>query len=153
MIYFDFGKTLDEAKRDARELGVDLRSMREPLERAVREVMIPSFRKNFDNEGRPGWPPAARDYGHSLLNDTGKLKSSATTIAIWDITRQDARINPGNLTSRVGFKAMHQSGAKTGKNRSFPARPFIMMQKEDEVEIENVFTDWMEERVNARWGR
>ena len=160
---FSFGSGLAEAKIAAQELSVDLKSLREPLSRAVKEVMIPSFRQNFDNEGRPSWYPPARSYNHPLLNDTGKLRNGATLLAIWDFDREQAKLNPSSLASRVGARIVHQTGftRKTTPSvtnnlakgfHTIPARPFIMMQPEDEVSIERIFTDYLDERVKRRWG-
>ncbi len=158
---FTFGNGLDGAKIAAKELSVDLRSLKEPLRRAVKEVMIPSFRENFDSEGRPSWTPAKRNYGHSLLNDTGKLKNATQLLAIWDFDREHAKLNPSSLESRVGPKIVHQTGAvrkianPKGKGKGvhrIPARPFIMMQNEDQEKIAEIFDKYLQERVQRRWG-
>lgn len=159
---FTFDGGLESAKQAARELSVDLRSLKEPLKRAVKEVMIPSFRQNFDSEGRPSWTPAARNYGHSLLNDTGRLRNATGLLAIWDFDREHAKLNPTSLASRVGAKIVHQTGVTRrsgglGKTSSgihtIPARPFIMMQFEDEEKIQRIFEEYLRERVERRWGR
>ena len=154
MLSFSF-MGLDEAKSAARSLGVDLRSMREPLKRAVKDVMLPSFHQNFDSEGRPSWTPAARSYGHSLLHDSGRLEKGATVLANWDFDRERAQLNPASLVSRIGVKIIHQTGfsRKTRKGvHTIPARPFIMMQAEDEEKIKQIFDAWLNERVTRRWG-
>ena len=145
---------LDEAKSAARSLGVDLRSMREPLKRAVKNVMLPSFHQNFDSEGRPSWTPAARGYGHSLLHDSGRLENGATVLANWDFDRERAQLNPASLVSRIGVKIIHQTGFSRNTKKgvhTIPARPFIMMQADDEEKIEQIFDDWLNERVTSRW--
>ena len=154
MLSFSF-MGLDEAKSAARSLGVDLRSMREPLKRAVKDVMLPSFHQNFDSEGRPSWAPAARTYGHSLLHDSGRLENSATVLANWNFDRERAQLNPASLVSRIGVKIIHQTGFSRNTKKgvhTIPARPFIMMQADDEEKIEQIFDDWLNERVARRWG-
>lgn len=37
------------------KLGLDIRSFREPLKRAIRNVVIPSIAENFAVGGRPSW--------------------------------------------------------------------------------------------------
>lgn len=153
MLSFSF-MGLDEAKSAARSLGVDLRSMREPLKRAVKDVMLPSFHQNFDSEGRPSWAPAARTYGHNLLHDSGRLENGATVLGNWDFDKERAQLNPASLVSRIGVKIIHQTGfsRKTRKGvHTIPARPFIMMQAEDEEKIEQIFDAWLNERVTSRW--
>ena len=154
MLSFSF-MGLDDAKSAAKSLGVDLRSMREPLKRAVKDVMLPSFHQNFDSEGRPSWAPAARSYGHSLLHDSGRLENGATVLGNWDFDKERAQLNPASLVSRVGVKIIHQTGfsRKTRKGvHTIPARPFIMMQAEDEEKIKEIFDAWLNERVTRRWG-
>ena len=161
-----YGK-LEGLKKAARELRIDLRSAREPLKRAIQQVLIPSFRENFDMEGRPPWTPAAHDYGHPLLNDTGQLRNRSTILAIWRLDREKAEIDPSALISRVGPKIVHQGGAARGTGSSkdkdrgralkrkglhvLPARPFIMMQDEDADKIQRVYDDWLSERIKRRW--
>jgi phage gpG-like protein len=43
-----------------------------------------------------------------------------------------------------GMKGNHPVSA-------IPARPFLIIQPEDEQEIRFVFTEWLDERVRAAW--
>src|SRR5882757_3926611 len=45
--------------KDVNRLAMDIRSFRAPLAKIVREVMIPSIRTNFSEQGRPKWAPLA----------------------------------------------------------------------------------------------
>jgi phage gpG-like protein len=160
------------------KLGVDIRSFRVPLQRSVRQVMIPSIRKNFESEGRPKWQPLseltiARKGNGRILQDTGKLMRTMGYQNIWTITKNFAVIQ--DLPSSVWYGKVHQSGASVGAKRSkaiknvstgrvvanvsqgegfnIPARPFVSFQKSDERAIESVFRHWLEERIQARLGR
>lgn len=42
-------------------LGVNVKSFKEPLKRAIKKVMIPSIKENFDVGGRPTWEPLSEE--------------------------------------------------------------------------------------------
>lgn len=163
------------------KLGADIRSFREPLRKAVKEVMIPSIRKNFDTRGRPPWEPLALGTVAQKGNDkplvtTGRLRRQMGYINIWTIDREKALIS--DLPDAIWYGKIHQGGAQfslrggtgpqnldairkalsfskkhTGSSSSFgtkgsiPARPFVVMQKEDEIAIERIFQEWVGDRV------
>lgn len=128
-----------------------IRSFREPLEKSVRTVIIPSIRNNFAAEGRPGWAPLApatvlsRGASGPILNRTGRLLKVATQLNIWTYTRDSATIT--GIDSRVKYGKYHQAG--TAK---MPSRPFILLQDEDEEAIEQIFYVWLDQRIR-RVGR
>lgn len=114
-----FGPTLGITAARIDKLGLDIRSMREPLTRAVREVMVPSIRQNFEAGGRPSWDPLADDtvllreqagYNGSspILNRTGTLKKVASQINIWDISQTSAVIR--DLPEKAWYGKVHQEG-------------------------------------------
>lgn len=123
-----------------------IRSFREPLEQSVRRVVIPSIRKNFAVEGRPQWAPLApstvlaRGASGPILDRTGRLKKVATQLNIWKYTRDSATIV--GLDARVKYATYHQSGTS-----KMPARPFVMLQDEDEERIEQIFYEWLDGRI------
>lgn len=165
LLELTFKPPLAVIQKDLRTLGVDLRSLREPLKRSIQQVIIPSIRANFDAQGRPAWAPYAAstlefhemlgtEMSRSLLNRTGALKSSATTLAIWSIGKEDAKLN--GLPSKVWYGNLHQTGGRGGKQTgkgTIPARPFIMFQDEDYEKITEVFAKWLDERIAKRWTR
>lgn len=122
-----------------------IRSFREPLQKAVRDVVIPSIRQNFDAGGRPAWKPLSeatlsiRD-GNTILVRTGALRQGATQQNNWKYTTTEAVME--GLPSRVWYGMIHQLGG-TG----IPPRPFAMIQPQDEAAIDKVFNDWLEERL------
>jgi phage gpG-like protein len=167
------------------KLGVDIRSFREPLLASVREVMVPSIRRNFDEGGRPAWEPLSdvtvkiRGTAGPILNRTGTLRSVATQINIWTITRTSAVIR--DLPQKAWYGKVHQAGsggsmkALVLKNKGdvgaasreyqylarqgvghdegeVPARPFLMIQPEDDVKIRELFLEWLAMRVGAAFG-
>jgi phage gpG-like protein len=114
---FEFHPSIGILARDIHKLGMDIRSFRQPLVRAIKRVMIPSFRENFDQEGRPAWEPMSeatemireRD-GTSgpLLNRSGKLKRVAQQQNIWTVTKESASVR--DLPSSVWYGKIQQAG-------------------------------------------
>lgn len=113
-----FEPTLGIAAARIDKLGLDIRSFKVPLKRAVQEVMAPSFTKNFDEGGRPSWEPLAEDtiflregdgYGAGpILERTGTLKTVAGQLNIWDISTTAAVIR--DLPDRAWYGKVHQAG-------------------------------------------
>lgn len=108
-------------------LGIDIRSFREPLTRSVREVMVPSIRKNFDSGGRPAWSPlsdatlASRKAqgisGSEILVKSGALRKVATQINVWNVTSETASVRA--LPANVQYGYYHQAGAaRSGRQTS-----------------------------------
>jgi phage gpG-like protein len=102
--------------KDVERLGLDIRSFREPLTRIVKNVMIPSIKKNFAQGGRPPWEPLAeatikaRHFSAwPILEVSGTLKRRATQLGIWDIglTTATVRALPGDAF----YGVFHQAGA------------------------------------------
>lgn len=177
--------------KDVERLGVDIRSFKEPLTRAVKRVMIPSIRKNFDVGGRPPWEPLAEATiklrGYSawpILVRSGKLRKGATQLNIWDIGLTSATVR--KLPDNIWYGAVHQAGtgsfgpymeaakkqlgrgattrditkrafalmeqkrgAKGQRKVSIPQRRFILYQEDDIDDINDIFVEWLEERIRA----
>jgi phage virion morphogenesis protein len=139
------------------KLGLDIRSFREPLTRAVQKVMIPSFQKNFEEHGRPPWIPltddtvkrkAKKGQPPDELIATGKLKRTMGYVNVWTIDSEKAYIQ--DLPDGIWYGKVHQMGLEReseGFDIGIPARPFVMAQREDINDIEEVFGDWLEERI------
>ena len=154
------------------KLGLDIRSFKEPLRRSIKQVVIPSIRKNFASGGRPKWQALApstvdRKGSSKILEDTGALKRVMGQINIWTITRSYAIIT--DLPDNVWYGKVHQAGlgktvaiknvatkravANVAESGGIPARPFVLLQKSDERAIESVFRHWLDERIRANMGR
>jgi len=163
-------------------LGADIRSFHEPLKQAVKEVMIPSFYENFVSGGRPKWPPLAESTltvrrtqwnfgGTDPLLLTHALMHATQHINLWTITKSAAFIV--GLPENVWYGAIHQRGSMGPMSRGLrpetlariqarmqtmgvgmriPARPFLMIQSEDEEAIEQIFKNWLDERVAHHYG-
>lgn len=164
--------------RNFDNMGIDIRSYREPLKRAVQKVAAPSFRKNFAVGGRPAWLPLSdfttrqkkgQGKDNGILIRSGRLQRVAGQLNIWKIDGQKGTAVVERLPSKVNYGKYHQGdltgfGLATGQlipqqadlgNDRLPARPFMVLQHDDVVEIEAIFMDWIDERLMAhqrRWG-
>lgn len=121
ILAFDFSPTIGILARDMDKMGVDIRSWRVPLTNAVRNVMIPSFRQNFESGGRPDhWTPLSESTllirsregsGSSPLVRSGALKRNMGFLSMWDINQDYAILK--QLPQRVWYGAVHQAGYGT----------------------------------------
>lgn len=201
ILQFDFKPSIGISARNIDKLGMDIRSFREPLKRVVQRVMAPSFRKNFDEGGRPeSWEPlseatlAIRDregFGTAPLIKTGLLRKTIQQLNIWTITTETATIR--SLPEKIAYGNIHQGGyegAGTGRKMSgymkqaggdareaqklldddlimamrggagaikrlrgprhanaIPARPYVLIQDDDYDAIEEIFVEWLQERM------
>lgn len=191
-----FSPSVGIIARDIDKLGIDIRSFREPLKRAVQKVIIPSIQANFDAEGRPPWEPYAdatleiRDHMKEpvgkLLQKTGLLRQTMRQLNLWTINPNAAILL--DLPPNIWYGKVHQGGfggasmkarikksgnagtafkslqkdikgaIKAGKtirtaDFAIPARPFVMIQPEDEDAIAEVFIAWLQERIDKHWSR
>jgi phage virion morphogenesis protein len=138
--------------------GLNVRSFREPLTRAVKQVMIPSIQQNFNVGGRPAWQPVsdatdqikfAGGFNGGPLIRTGTLKRNMGYQSMWTIDKSQAAIQ--DLPERIAYGSVHQAGSSSGSGRgsNIPARPFATIQDADEERIEDVFATWLAERAAA----
>lgn len=138
---------------DLDQLLIDIRSFKEPLTRSIKQVIIPSIRRNFAAGGRPEWQELSAQtisdrirQGYPVwppLTKTGSLKKKATVFANWSITKDSAIMNE----PKIKYAKYHQAGTS-----KMPQRPFAMIQDEDEDDVENVFRIWLEERIRRYYG-
>lgn len=116
---FDFSPAPVVLAADITRFARNLEDFRIPLGRSVRQVMSPSFVKNFDLGGRPPWEPLAdftiemrREQGFGsgpVLVRSGALKAAAGSPNIWSINEKAAIIQ--GLPANVWYGMVHQEGA------------------------------------------
>lgn len=147
-------------------LGANIKNFREPLKEAVRDVMIPSIRRNFDAGGRPKWVPLAavtiaRKRGDKRpLIRTGNLRRQMGYQKIWTIDREKAMIT--DLPQSVWYGKVHQAGmgsheafydpvirqhVNLGDDGAIPARPFVLIQRQDQIRINALFNRWLAREI------
>jgi len=166
-VQIEFEPSVGILARKVDKFGADIRSFKEPLRQAVRDIMIPSIRRNFDAGGRPRWVPLTLDTikrkggnSHPLVRG-GSLRRTMGYQNIWRIDREKALI--ADLPQSVWYGKVHQAGGK-GSHESFydpvrrahvnlgddgaiPARPFVMIQRQDQIRIEALFKRWVRMRM------
>lgn len=115
LVLFEFKPSIGIVAAQMDKLALELESFKEPMTTAIKTVMIPSFRKNFNEGGRPPWDPLAeytiqlRGYdAWPILVRTGKLKSTATSFKIWTVTKTSASIQ--TWPKNVWYGQLHQGG-------------------------------------------
>lgn len=150
----DFPRDAFILAADLDQLGFNIRSFKEPLTKAVRQVIIPSIRKNFESGGRPEWQDLAAStiasrlqQGYGIwppLTKSGALKKKATAFGIWTINRDSAIMQE----PRIKYAGFHQSGTSR-----MPQRAFATIQDEDEDNVETIFRIWLEERIQRYYAR
>lgn len=118
-----------------------------PVMKNIAGILAYSTEENFKSEGRPDkWIDLAESTkkqrekkGHwpgQILQVSGQLASSINTY--YD---NDSAV----IGSNLDYAAIHQLGGQAGKNKSvdIPARPYILLQKEDEKNIIDAITDYL----------
>lgn len=122
IISFDFQPSIGILARDVNKLGFDIADFKEPLQKSIKEVMIPSFEKNFAAEGRPSWVPMSEATkairqgriggggggGSKLLNRTGALRAVVTQESLWSVTDTFAAVR--ELPASVWYGNVQQAG-------------------------------------------
>lgn len=148
-LQFTFRPSIGISARQLNVFGMNIKSFREPLKRAIQQVIAPSFRRNFEVGGRPQpWAPLAeytvevRGSSEPILVRSGLLARTMTQLNIWTIDTQKAALL--DLPPKIWYGKIHQFG---NIDTNTPARPFAVLQDEDWDAIERVFARWLAERA------
>lgn len=146
--------------KEARRRGRDL----SPAFRDIGEHMLASVRQNFEDQGRPvRWPLIkpetliARAGGKKKAHTKkGKLTARAQKIVSGAKILIDSARLMNSITYRAGqeaveigtnviYAATHQFGRNKGRGAPIPARPFLVVQPEDEVYITEAIEGYLME--------
>ena len=111
----------------------------------IAHLTLDSIQKNFEEEGRPiHWKPlsaatlkARRNKRKTkILQDTGYLKSHIN----FKIFR-----NRVEIRANAVYAAIQHFGGFAGKGHKvfIPARPYLMLQKQDERDIHEILRDYL----------
>ncbi len=135
-----------EIEKHLLELAKKAENLR-PVMKNIAGILAYSTEENFKAEGRPDkWVDLAESTkkerqkkGHwpgQILQVTGQLASSVNTY--YD---NDCAI----IGSNLDYAAIHQLGGNAGKNHSaeIPARPYSLLQQEDEKNIIDEITNYL----------
>jgi phage gpG-like protein len=160
----DYVPPLAVLEFDLAKLAAGFRTFRVPLTKAVDRVLIPSILQNFEEGGRPPWQPLSEEtiarrerqgtmgglFGSDILVESGQLFGAMSHRARWTITGHEASIS--NLPNAAWYGMLHQGG-RDFFNVDFPARPFAVMQRDDQVRIEAIFSAWVEGIIIVNWNK
>jgi phage gpG-like protein len=146
----------EQVARRVGQLITDVRHVERPLNEAG-EYLVGSVRRNFLEQGRPTkWTSLAKSTIASRLRDSkgksrgsrGRHRSAGGMKILLDTTDMMKAVDKSVTTDgvRVGLNkvqaARQHFGFPGGTGRGHaktPARPFLMMQPEDQVKIGNIF--------------
>jgi phage gpG-like protein len=115
--YVTFEPTLGITAGKIGKLGLSFTSFEKPLERSIKEVIIPSIQKNFDVGGRPVWEPLSeftiKRRQHEGFTDrplvkTGALQSALAEYGNWTVTPTFAVLS--SLPDNVWYGQIQQAG-------------------------------------------
>jgi phage gpG-like protein len=119
---YSFTPSLAMSAKAFDKMGLDIRSFRVPLKRAIQQVIAPSIGQNFLANGRPDqWMPYSDQtttmkmndpknrYGEGdILRRSGLLWKTMQQYNIWTVTENQAAIL--TLPEKVWYGAIHQAG-------------------------------------------
>ena len=145
------GPKLAATKMAALEISIRAGGFRQPLQRSIREVIIPELEHQFDVGGDPSWPPLhdvtiakkqrlGRDNG--ILQETMKLRKAVTAQERWRV-RDDEAIFTG-LPGYAYYGMYHLSGTV-----NMVQRDWARWSNNTISSVANIFDDWLDDKIRA----
>lgn len=138
-----------------RELGIRMQSFREPLERSVKDVIIPAISENFATEGHGTWPKLApttvenksrNGFPSRMLVRTKAMIIAATQQNTWEYgsDRSSATLNVNKLPFYADY---HIYGTS-----KMPRRDFTAVGEKEITEVKEVFSLAIQARIQRFYG-
>ena len=146
---------IDTAQADAyfAYAGYKIRDAREPLRRSMLEVVFPAVREQLDTAGAHAGTPyqplttpyrgwKERHYpGQPILRLTGDMERELFDPLSYRVTSDELIYRPKD--PKVAY---HQTGRNvSGKGGYMPARPPVALSADDIGQIDDIFTEWLDE--------
>lgn len=146
-----FGPKLAATKLAALEISIRAGGFRTPLERSVREVLIPELEHQFDVGGDPSWArleestvakkqAIGRDNG--ILQETFALRKAVTALARWRV-RDDEAVFTG-IPGHAYYGMYHLTGTQ-----NMVARNWAQWDNASTDKVAAIFDDWLEQKIKA----
>ena len=146
-----FGPKLAAKKLAALEISIHVGGFRTPLDRSVREVLIPELEHQFDVGGDPSWArleeptvtkkqALGRDNG--ILQETYALRKAVTALARWRV-RGDEAIFTG-VPGHAYYGTYHLTGTK-----NMVARNWAQWDSASTDKVAAIFDDWLEQKIRV----
>jgi phage gpG-like protein len=131
------------------KLAVRTGGFRVPLQGSVRSVAVPSVKENFEAGGNPPWvrlkESTIEAKGHDRpLFDSGAGMASATSLARWHVAHDEAEYRGDSFPKSTAYMRFHESGTDL-----MPARPFAVLQDDDERAVNGIFHTWVDLQIRA----
>lgn len=131
---------------------LNVRSLKVPLQRAIKEVIAPAFVENFNTAGHGAWAELDEDTkkpgGDSVLVRTGRLRKASGQLNLWSIKGTIAEAIADRADDLgVGYGNVHLAGAESV---NIPQRNWQSIEPQDLDRIEQVFGKWLDERTMRR---
>jgi phage gpG-like protein len=146
LLQFIFTPTIGMSARGFDKLGLDIRSFRVPLTRAIQKVIAPSFGENFVAGGRPdSWEALSEEtisrkrrlgYDDTILVRTGLLQRTIQQLNIWSMSTTNATIK--GLPDKIGYGVVHQDGYSSGG--SFGAFKSSMQKSDPGISMHEILS-------------
>jgi len=128
-------------------MGQDLSEMMDTIGQGVADSTKERFDTGLAPDGSP-WKPSIRALaeGGKTLVKSGDLKTSFRH----EVNGNEVVVGPTGAS--VIYAAIHQFGGKAGRNLAsvIPARPFLGISQDDEIEISSVIGDFLREAADGR---
>jgi phage gpG-like protein len=145
----------------------DIRSTREPIDQAIEEVIIPRVKLNFEGQESAGedWAdinsatyfmPYRRNHPNGnrapLLRVGGTMYNAVTAKERWSVTGQgDETSAVAQYPSFVPYAEPHERGFTSLLTGGWvPARPYFVINQQDQEDIETIFNNWLTEQFGKR---
>ena len=146
-----FGPKLAAKKLAALEISIRVGGFRTPLERSVREVLIPELEHQFDVGGDPSWArleestvtkKQARGRDNGILQETYALRKAVTALARWRV-RDDEAVFTG-VPGHAYYGAYHLTGTQ-----NMVARNWAQWDSASINKVSAIFDDWLEQKIRT----
>jgi phage virion morphogenesis protein len=118
-----------------------------PVTKMIGKIMLNAVRENFEQEGRPKWPPLS----HTTIKERRKKGFWPGRILRRDDSLLSSIFSRNGLSSaEVGtdkpYARILHSGGKAGRGRkvTIPPRPFLTLTDEDVNEIKDVLKRFLD---------
>lgn len=124
--YGEFGSGAIVTARRIDTLSAGFKSFQKPLMTALRTVIVPSIKRNFEAQGRPPWKALTRKTIYNrlmegyprgpILDKSGRLKREAVKLNNWEYRNNELAFRGLYFTQKVPYASFHQFGARTRLN-------------------------------------
>lgn len=110
--------------------------------------VLGSVQQNFEEQGRPAkWSSRNDKAPHPLLQKSNRLFNSISYKVDDDSVAIGTNVIYAAIHQNVIYAAIHQFGGETGRDgeTTITARPYLMLQEEDNAAIIELLEDYIEE--------